>query len=709
MLMESSVLLLCGYLLRSVDKLKNREMIDRQSGGKGLVRVRIMMKKSYRLLILFHLISVLNVWAGDTLRIDFQKEMDNMVENSGQSGWGEEMTEQLELWRLSPLNLNMATKSDLEIFPFLSEKQIEEILAYRYIYGDFTTIYELMSVPHMSRRATALLLPFVRVAPVDREKFPSLKTIFKYGRHECMTRLDLPFYRREGYRNKFYGTRQYSSFRYKFRYSDYVEWGISGEKDAGEPFGSMKNRYGYDFYSFSLFIRNLRRMKTLALGDYRLNFGEGLVVKNSFQLSPSYQISSYNPGGIRRSGYTDEINFFRGAAVTVEPRPDWELSTFYSHRRIDGRLRNDTLLTMPLTGLHRTKNELENKHTAVMQMTGGNIQFDNHRLHLGVTGILYGLNHPYYPSLKDYKKYHICGSRFYNVGVNYGYKSPSLQISGETAVGKKGFALLHKLLCSPSFHWNILLLHRCFSKDYQALYARSFSETSGVQNEQGLYAAAEYAPSYRWRLFGSFDYFKFPFMRYRISRPSSGLSAKFQLSYRPSQSVNIHVNYAYKKKDRDFSLGKSRLTGVTHKHRLRCKLDIEQSDWLFRTSADCTRFSSLDKGGRSGFGLLQMAAYRSERFPLDFAVQSACFHTEDYDTRIYMYERGLMYSFYIPSFTGKGMRCSLLLNCRSGDRLLLQMKYGLTAYFDRDFISSGANKIDSRRKSDLQLQLRYRF
>ena len=76
----------------------------------------------------------------------------------------------------------------------------------------------------------------------------------------------------------------YHNFRYTFRYSDKVYVGLTAEKDAGEPFFTGKNKKGYDYYSPYLLIRDMGRLKTLALGNYRLNYGYGLVMNTDFNM-----------------------------------------------------------------------------------------------------------------------------------------------------------------------------------------------------------------------------------------------------------------------------------------------------------------------------------------------------------------------------------------------------------------------------------------
>lgn len=66
-------------------------------------------------------------------------------------------------------------------------------------------------------------------------------------------------------------------------------------------------------------------MKSLALGNYKLSFGQGLVLGTDFGLGKTFSMSAseYRTGGIRKHGSTDEYNYFRGAAATVEILRFW--------------------------------------------------------------------------------------------------------------------------------------------------------------------------------------------------------------------------------------------------------------------------------------------------------------------------------------------------------------------------------------------------
>ena len=347
----------------------------------------------------------------------------------------EELSERIQ----QPVNLNSATKEQLEQFPFLNDIQIENLLAYVYINGQMQTIYELQLVEEMDWETIHYLLPFVCVQPVHkREAYPSLKSIFKYGKHELLTRMDIPFYTRKGYEQTYLGPPVYHSLRYGFRYKEHIYAGMTGEKDAGEPFGALHNKQGYDYYSYYLFISRLGRLKTLALGNYRLSFGQGLVISTDFLMGKGASFSSFTfrSGGIRKHSSTDEYNYFRGIAAAVNLNKYFVLSGFYSYRHMDGVVQEGEITSIYKTGLHRSRKEADKKNVFTMQLAGGNITYTDNHLKLGLTGIYYFFNHPFEPDLWEYSKYNMHGNRFYNAGLEYGYRWHRFSFQGETAIGK---------------------------------------------------------------------------------------------------------------------------------------------------------------------------------------------------------------------------------------------------------------------------------
>lgn len=640
----------------------------------------------------------------------WEENMEQLSMDEEENNWEDEL-EELTCRLQEPVNINLATKQQLELFPFLTDIQIENILAYVYIHGQMQTLYELQLVKEMDRRTIDLLLPFVTALPVNEKRaFPQLKTLLKYGKQELLTRLDIPFYTRKGYQKSYLGPPLYHSLKYAYHYGDYLQAGIVAEKDAGEPLFALHNSKGYDYYSLYFLLRNLGRLKTLALGNYRLSFGQGLVVSTDFRLGKTYSLSTLDnrTGGIRKHSSTDEYNYFRGAAATVEVVPALQISGFYSHRSMDGVIKGGEITSIYKTGLHRTQKEADKANVFSLQMAGGNITYDKNNLKVGITGIYYVFNHSYQPMLKTYSKYNLRGNYFHNAGIDYKYRFYRFTMTGEAAMGKQGYALLNQLKYNLSTGYQLSIVHRYYSHDYQALFARSFGESSAPQNENGWYLAAEAAPVAHWRFFASFDFFSFPWWKYRISKPSQGVDGMFQALYSPARNLSMYINYRYKRKERDVAGTSGKVILPTYHHRLRYRLTYSTNDVQLRTTVDYNNFHSRGQTKSRGYQFTQSCAYTFS-FPLKISLQGTYFHTDDYDSRTYASERGLLYSFYTPSFSGRGFRFSAYARYDVNKAFMVLAKCGQTLYQDRDEIGSGNDLIIGNKKADLQMQLRIKI
>ncbi|NDV57619.1 helix-hairpin-helix domain-containing protein [Bacteroides sp. 519] len=630
----------------------------------------------------------------------------------------EELTERIQ----EPLNLNTITKEQLESFPFLTDQQIENILAYIYINGQMQTVYELQMVEEMDKQTIQYLQPFVYAEPVkETPSYPKIKNILRYGKHEVLTRLDIPFYNRKAYnetdklQNRYWGPAQYHSLRYSFHYRDNLYAGVTAEKDAGEPFFAMHNKQGYDYYSFYFYLKNIGKLKSLALGNYRISFGQGLVISQDFFIGKTTSLAtlSFRNNTIRKHSSTDEYNYLRGMAGSYQ-MGDFTLSAFYSHRLLDGIINNNVITSIQKTGLHRTSREAERRNAFAMQVAGSNITFQKNNLKVGITGIYYFFDRPYYASTltREYAKYNLRGNNFYNVGFDYRLRWNRFVLSGEAAIDKNNsMATLNILNYNLSGNYKFMLIHRYYAYDYWAFFARSFAEGSSVQNENGWYLAAEITPFSRWKLFASVDFFSFPWLRYRVDASSWGTDAMFQATYTANKRLNMYFRYRFKKKDRNYTdANKEKTVRPLYQHKIRYQLRYTASpDISFRTTLDYTRVNPSEVSASQGFQVVQTFACKLPALPVVMELHAGYFHTDDYDSRVYSYEKGLLYSFYSPSFYGEGNRFTANIRYNINKNMTLIAKLGLTKYYDRQTIGSDWDEINNSKKTDLQLQFRAKF
>ena len=91
---------------------------------------------------------------------------------------------------------------------------------------------------------------------------------------------------------------------------------LTAEKDRGEEFFTGSNKQGFDFYSAHLFIKDYNRtIKAIAIGDYAVSFGQGLILYSGFGAGKSSYVMNIKrtvPGCCGTYTSVNESNFQRG-------------------------------------------------------------------------------------------------------------------------------------------------------------------------------------------------------------------------------------------------------------------------------------------------------------------------------------------------------------------------------------------------------------
>ena len=178
----------------------------------------------------------------------------------------------------------------------------------------------------------------------------------------------------------------------------------------------------------------------------------------------------------------------------------------------------------------------------------------------------------------------------------------------------------------------------------------------------------------------------------------------------PTSRSNIRASYRWKKKERDLAGTNGKIILPYQHHRTRIQFNYSWNNrFSMRTFADYNSFYITGQSLNRGYQMTQRIVLNFPSIPLQLQMQASYFHTDNYDSRVYIAERGLLNTFYTPSFTGKGFRYSGLIRYDLKEYLMLLLKYGETNYNDRDEIGSGYDLIASHRRTDIQMQLRLRF
>jgi hypothetical protein len=208
--------------------------------------------------------------------------------------------------REHPVNLNTASREDLKPLHelvLLTDIQITAILNYRDKLGNFISIYELQSVPYLDLETIKAILPYVRVNSDISQFQVKLHDELLRGDYTILLRGQQILEEQKGYTpsDSTYPTRYLGSplglyFRFRYQYGTKLSYGITGQKDPGEEFFKGSQRQGFDFYSFHFYYTGNKFLKALALGDYELKFGQGLIVAHGFGVSKSSLVMTVKYG-----------------------------------------------------------------------------------------------------------------------------------------------------------------------------------------------------------------------------------------------------------------------------------------------------------------------------------------------------------------------------------------------------------------------------
>ena len=609
-----------------------------------------------------------------------------------------------------PMDINTATREQWMQMPFLNDSEIDAIREYIDRHGPMKSMGELAMIAQLDYTKRQLLAHFVSISNTqEAPQTPSLAHILKYGKHELLASARIPFYERKGDQNGYLGYPYRHDVRYSFQYKQRVMAGFVGAQDAGEPFFSGRNKTGYDFYSLYVVMRDIGPLKALALGRYRVNFGMGLVVNNNFLLGKSWAVDaiSANRNNIRQHSSRSSSNFMQGAAATVQLHRRLSMSGFISYRDIDATLNKDgSMASISTSGYHRTPTEMDKKNISSQFVAGMNLQFAHVHYYIGATAAFTFYHRPLHPNREVlYRRYAAYGKEFWNVGVNYGLLLGPLTLHGETATGNsRAIATINRLSWRATDNLSVMVLQRYYGMKFTSPLGKSVSDGTGIQNESALYLGLNWHPSRRFVAEGYADIAYHPWARYQVSRSSHSYDFTAKMSYALHRNWQVVARYRLRRRQQD-NEDKSALLWKTDQ-RARLTLNYQTEQLNLRTQADFSHCSFKTRS--KGWMLSEQATWQLQK-ATRLTASAAWFHTDDYNSRVYGYERSLLYDFSIPAYYGQGIRYMLMARHSFSQKLMLTAKVGVTNYFDRSTIGTGLQQVDRSSMTDLLLQLRIKL
>ncbi len=645
----------------------------------------------------------------------------------------------------NPLDINRARVPDLSAIPSLSSSLARRIVRHRTEQGSFSRVGELTRVDGLDESRLRSLRPYVTVTASEEEtgdqsgpypSVPSFRTIRRNLDVDVLQRVTRDLDLGRGFEDDtshttFQGSPERLTTRIRLGYERRLQLAMTLDKDPGEAirWDPRTDTYGFDHVAGNVTLRDWGRLETLVIGDFGAEYGQGVALwqglgfgKGRNPVSPLLR----NGRGIVPFQSTTENGFFRGMAATLAVTPSLSVSGFVSRRNRDATLdsvaapdaSNGPLpaRTLSTGGLHRTSSEVRRKSTFGKKTAGGAIESRIAFLHLGATVHQSWFDRPLQPPANQpYRHFEVSGTRAAMGSVFATAYLSEYTLFGELAKSQSGsLGGVAGASLNDEASVEAILMARLFPRDFGGLYNAAVAERGATQNETGVYSGLRVQVAKRWRIGAYVDQYRFPWLRFSVPRPSRGLDTRLVVEYEPRPWLSSYVQVRAEREETGTEHTDSHgralsALRIERRQSVRWHTEYDFSDALtLRTRLQFSRFAPDHRSPAHGTLLSQGVRFNpTETLRLDAGL--TFFDTDGFESRIYAYERDLLYSFSVPVLFDRGQRSYLLARYAPTTSLTVEAKYGVTRYPHRKRIGSGLNQRTGTRDRELRFQVRWRY
>lgn len=653
-----------------------------------------------------------------------EEEIRAVIENMGEDLSEEEdfseLTEKLFFFRKHPINLNKTTPEALKSLFFLSSLQISNFFSYLKD-SRLMDVLELQAIPGFDPETINRLMPFVTITDLQGYEDLKPKNMLRGASQDLTLRYARLLQQQKGFKDlsgsRYLGTAGKLLLRYRYSFQEIASAGLVMEKDAGETLFNRNS--GVDHLSAHLALFKLGRIKKLVVGDYSMQFGQGLTLWSGFAFGKGPDVTSVAAKDVGLKPYTsaNESAFFRGAATTINMIKNIDLSIFVSFRKLDASLKilpdgNLALSNINSSGLHRTQTELKNQKSIAQRTYGAALQYITDNLNIGLITYKTNYQHLFITGAQLYNKYGFNGRHLGNMGLHYNYSFKNFYLYGEIAHSTgAGNAMINGAMTTISRKLSAVVLHRSYDRDYHTFFSSALGEGAETNNEKGWYVGLNYLLSRNLIWSAYCDYFKFPWLKYRVDSASSGYEILNQLNYTKSKTFRAAVRFRLERKQQNPD------EGSAYHHLDKVVKQNYRLEWIwklnrkfnFQQRTEVSQYQKGIKAKERGYMQYQDISYTPMSSRLSGNLRLAWFKTSSYNSRIYAYEDDVLHGAGSAVYSGRGIRTFINVRYRPTTKLDIWLKFSTFIYQDTTVIGSGLDEIEGNKKTELKVQLRYRL
>ena len=579
-------------------------------------------------------------------------------------------------------DINTINETELMGLNVLTPAQINNFILYRKRMGSFISLFELQAVPGWDLGTIKAVVNKLKII-YGVEIHNPFNRIIKEAKHSILYRTGGKVYDTlvngmlKGRSNMINGYKQL--IKYSLDLPDKIKGGITIEKDAGE-----KNMA--DHLSGYLVIPSNRILKNCIIGDYVVNMGQGLIQWQGYSVGLSNQLSTGFRQGpiIRPHRGTDENKFHRGIAFVFQ-KSRISLSLFGSSQHIDANIIWDTVTNKKtissflVSGLHISDSEISDKKTVGKKTLGSSLKLKYNKTIIGLNHLSTFFDSPIQKRDEPYNYFSKKGNTYKNTSIDLSTNILSGFLFGEAAVDEKlNRGVITGFIKSIDPRLDIAFIYRNISKNYRSFQSNAFTQNTDANNEQGKCINVNFRINSKTKIDGYVDHYINFWPQYSNDGIRRGNIISIQYSWEPNKKTSYYIRLQSKEKDNNVRLENNK-TNLLGKERIsNCRIHFSFSPHqsiIVRQRTELSLYSGEFQHTESGFLSYFELIYKPMLKPYSFSARLSEFETGGYNSRIYAYERDLLYYNAIPALQNLGYRNYILVNYKISKQLQIWIKW----------------------------------
>ena len=621
-----------------------------------------------------------------------------------------------------PVDLTRAPMDELQAIPLLPQIAVDSIMVIR-MSDDATDSIEawiqrlgLDGIEAEVLRTFAVARPHEQVPGEVLRLRPDVRLTSRFSR-----RIDVG----RGYRRDEDGHATYAGTPERLYQRMHVRLGnlqanLTMDKAPGEPFSWHPERRGFGFTHSSGYVTYAPSslfVERVIAGDYRADFGYGLVSGSSLFSSKGRETTRsvrHGGRGLQPSSSSMRLSYLRGASAALRLN---RLSVFMFASRVAIDATVDTVVIDEVTsisaarsntGYYRTETERARMRSLPETTLGAAVEWQQGAVSIGAATLR--TSWPATMTMADRADLIPLENRsaFIAQSIYTHLRLPALSAGGEIALaGSSAPALIAAVTLHPDDKTEVLGVYRRYPPDFDNHHATSFGHQSTPRNETGIYFGIRAALLHGLTFRAFIDHYRFPWLRFGMRTPSSGMDRLAEIEYRPRRWWTIQV------------LGRSRVeehriptaatdnisgVGIANRTSVRLHQDFRIDDrWRVRVRAEASRYSNDSSRSDVGLMLYHDLSWQPRR-SVTVAGRVTFFDVSHFDARIFAHETSPG-TFALQQLNGIGDRWYWMVSWQIMTSTRLQVKYSRHRLEDARTMGSGHDEVEGNRLREIAAQL----